>query len=68
MARPKDDARLDEIRAFIQQNPDQKAEWIARHLGCDNKTVQRALTQLEERGDLLHEDDKGRLGWFGWKR
>jgi len=38
---------------------------VARHLGVDNKTVMRALVQLEDRGDLLVEDDGGRLSWAG---
>lgn len=65
MGRNRDNLRLDAIRALIQQNPDQKAGWLARQLGYDNKTVLRALTQLEERGDLFQEDDNGRLRWFG---
>jgi predicted ArsR family transcriptional regulator len=68
MARNRDDVRLDEIRDLVQQHPEQKAEWIAQQLGCDNKTVQRALSQLEDRGDLLVEDDRGRLSWFGWRK
>lgn len=65
MGRRQDEQRLDEICAAIQKNPDQRAGWIARQIGCDNKTIQRALIQLEDRGDLLHEDDRGRLRWFG---
>ncbi len=30
--------------------------------------MMRALTQLEDRGDLLIEDERGRLSWFGRKR
>lgn len=65
MARQSNEVRLDEIRDAIRQNPGRRAGHIARLLGLDNKTVQRALTQLEDRGDLLLEDDRGRLSWFG---
>ncbi len=68
MGRKQNDRRLDEIRNMIQQQPDRQAAWLARQLGCDNKTVMRALAQLEERGDLLQEDDKGRLCWFGRRK
>jgi predicted ArsR family transcriptional regulator len=65
MARRVDKKRLDEIRDAIMENPDQKAGTVAQQLGLDNKTVTRALAQLEDRGDLLAEDEKGRLSWFG---
>lgn len=65
MGRGRDDQRLDAILHLIQQHPDKKPAWLARQLGYDNKIVQRALDQLEERGDLLQEDDRGRLRWFG---
>ena len=68
MARKGDQERLDEIGEAIRQNPGRRAGWIARRLGYDNKTVMRALPQLEERGDLLQEDDGGRLSWFGRRR
>lgn len=65
MARKQNNSRLGQIRSYIQQNPDQKAGAVARNLGLDNKTVQRALVHLEDRGDLLAEDDSGRVRWFG---
>jgi len=65
MGHKQDELRLNDIRLLIQENPDQKAAWIAQQVGCGNKIVQRALIQLEDRGDLLHEDDRGRLRWFG---
>lgn len=65
MGRSRDDQRLDTIRDLIQEYPDHKPAWIARQLGYDKKVVQRALSQLEERGDLIYEDERGRLGWFG---
>ncbi len=65
MGRKRDDQRLDEILATIQANPDTKAGSISTLLGLDDKTIQRALVQLADRGDLLAEDDHGRVSWFG---
>jgi len=33
-------------------------------LGYDNKTMMRALYQLEDSGELLAEDERGRLSWL----
>lgn len=68
MARKGDEQRLNDIRDIIIDNPGKRPGWLARRLGFDNKTVMRALTQLEDRGDLLIEDERGRLSWFGRKR
>ena len=68
MGRSRDEQRLDVIREMVQQCPDQKPAWIAQQLGYDNKTLQRALSQLEARGDLMLEDDRGRLRWFGRRK
>ena len=68
MARSGNQERLDEIVNLIQNNPEKKSGWIARLLGSDNKTLTRALPQLEERGDLIFEDEKGRLTWFGRRK
>lgn len=68
MGRKQDDQRLDEILAAILTQPEQKAGSIATQLGLDDKTIQRALVQLEDRGDLLFQDDKGRLSWFGQRK
>ncbi len=68
MGRSRDEQRLDEIRTVIQENPDQKQAWIAQQVGYDNKTLQRALSQLEDRGDLLQENDHGQLRWFGRRK
>ena len=65
MARRGDAERLDQIRDTIIKNPGRRPGWLARRLGFDNKTVMRALTQLEDRGELLVEDDRDRLKWFG---
>jgi predicted transcriptional regulator len=68
MARRGDVERLDQIRDAIIDNPGRRPGWVARRLGFDNKTVMRALTQLEDRGELLTEDERGRLSWFGRRR
>ena len=65
MGRKSNDSRLDEICAFLQGHPDEKPGTMASALGLDNKAVMRALTQLEDRGDLFQEDDRGCLRWFG---
>lgn len=64
MARRRDDERLETIVDEIKRNPNRKPGWLARRLGFDNKTMMRALHQLEDRGDLLAEDDRGRLSWL----
>ena len=68
MGRKPDYDRLDQMLIFIQQNPDLKAAEIGRSLDLDNQTVQRGLMQLEARGDLLQEDQKGHIRWFGRRR
>jgi len=56
MARPRNDERLDRIYEYIKRNPGLRAGKIAKKLGYDNKTVQRALHQLADRGDYLSEE------------
>ena len=68
MGRKNDDSRLNEIRDAFQNNPNKKPGWIAKRLGLDNITIQRALIQLEDRGDMFFEDDKGRMRWFGKRK
>lgn len=68
MARRQDAQRLETIAQTIQQNPGRKPGWLARLLGFDNKTMMRALTQLEDSGYLLAEDDRGRVSWIGRRR
>ncbi|MFZ2486486.1 MAG: helix-turn-helix domain-containing protein [Anaerolineae bacterium] len=65
MGRNRNDERLDQVLAFIQQNPDQQLADIGQYLNLDSQTMQRSLAHLEARGDLLQEDDKGYLRWFG---
>ncbi|MCX6043531.1 MAG: hypothetical protein NT075_00345 [Chloroflexi bacterium] len=68
MGRKRDDQRLDEILAVIQSQPEQKAGTIGTQLGLDDKTIQRAFVQLEDRGDLLQQDDNDRVSWFGKRK
>lgn len=68
MGRTRNDQRLNEILAAIQANPETKAGTIGGMLGLDDKTVQRALVQLADRGDMLTEDDHGRVSWFGQRK
>ena len=68
MARKANQQNLDQLRDTIIDNPEQKAGWFARNLGRDNKSVNRDLPKLEERGDLLAEDDNGRISWFGRRK
>jgi Mn-dependent DtxR family transcriptional regulator len=68
MARTGNQDRLDEIISAIQEHPEKRAGWIARLLNTDNKTLTRALPQLEDRGELISEDDNGQLTWFGRKQ
>jgi len=68
MGRTRNDQRLDEILAAIQANPEERAGTIGTMLGLDDKTVQRALVQLADRGDLLAEDDHGLISWFGRRK
>lgn len=68
MARKVNQDNLDHLREAVISNPEQKAGWFARLLQTDNKAISRALPQLEERGDLLMEDDNGRISWFGRRK
>ena len=65
MARKPDDLRLETIAQAIHEHPNRKPGWIARLLGIDNKTIQRALTQLEDQGVMLAEDERGCVSFFG---
>lgn len=68
MGRKPNQKQLDQLRDSIQDNPKQRPSFFSRLLGSDNKSVARALPQLEERGDLLMEDDNGRISWFGKRK
>ncbi len=68
MGRKQDAQRLEMIAQTIEQYPGRKPGWVARLLGLDNKTMSRALVQLEDSGYLLAEDDRGRVSWIGRRR
>ncbi len=65
MGQRPDEERLDLIRDAIIHHTGSRPGQIARLLRLDNKTVQRALVQLDDRGDLLAEDEQGHLFWIG---
>ena len=65
MARKADQQNLDRLRDAIIKNPEQPAGRLATLLGRDNKSVNRDLPKLEERGDMLMEDGNGLISWFG---
>jgi len=68
MARKVNNEKLDALRDAIISSSGHKAGWFARLLGRDNKSVMRDLPRLEKRGDLLEEDDNGRISWYGRRR
>lgn len=68
MARKANQQNLNRLRDAIIEHPEQRAGWLASLLGRDNKSVMRDLPKLEERGDLLTEDDNGRISWFGRRK
>ncbi len=68
MARKPNDDRLQTIAQTIRDNPNRKPGWIARVLGLDNKSMMRALAQLEDQGVLLAEDDRGRVSVIDQRR
>lgn len=68
MSRKAQQNKLNQLREAIKDHPEQKAGWLARFLGRDNKSVLRDLPILEERGDLLMEDENGRISWFGCRK
>ncbi len=68
MARKPNDDRLQTIAQTIRDNPNRKPGWIARLLGLDNKSMMRALAQLEDQGVLLAEDDRGRVSVIDQRR
>lgn len=68
MGRRQDTQRLEIIAQAIEQNPGRRPGWFARLLGLDNKSIMRALPQLEDNGYLLAEDEQGRVSFFGRRR
>ncbi len=67
MGRTANQNRLHEIYYKIEENPGKRPGFIARLLGLNRSEVTRALPELEKRGFLLSEDEKGGL-WAFWRR
>ena len=61
MGRKPNQERIETIYDTIEQNPGQRAGWIARLLGLNRSEVTRALPALEQKGYLLAEDEEGQL-------
>ncbi len=64
MGRKHKDERLEAIYTTIEQNPGQRAGFLARLLGWNRSEVTRSLPALDERGYLVSEDEAGGLWPF----
>ena len=67
MARKADEARLKEVSQLFHSKPGRIAGEYARMLGIHREDFSRVLVQLNDRGVLLSEDEKGRLWPFDKK-
>lgn len=68
MGRKANEARLMKAKNLLYTKPGHKSGAYARMLGCHRETFSRLLVQLNDRGVLLSEDEKGRLQPFARKR
>ena len=59
---------LQRLYRAIEEYPGQRPSFFARLLNWPRSKVLRALPDLEDRGYLLSEDDRGRLFPFGKHR
>lgn len=64
MPRKANERRLREITSLLRTQPGHKAGEYARLLGIHREDFRRVLVQLNDRGILLAEDDKGHLWPF----
>ena len=64
MPRKANEKRLREITGLLRTQPGRKAGEYARLLGIHREDFRRVLVQLNDRGILLAEDDKGHLWPF----
>jgi hypothetical protein len=64
MAKQKNNQKLDDIYNAVEANPDRKIGWFARLFHSDNNSMTKMFVQLNDRGNLLQEDDKGRIRKF----
>ena len=61
MARKIDDEKLEEIYNAVEENPGERAGFIAQLLGLHRSEVTRSLPALDEKGLLIYEDEEGGL-------
>ena len=64
MARKVDTNRLQFAARLIKEQPGHLSGEYANMMGCHRETFNRVLAQLDDRGFLLSEDEKGRLWPF----
>lgn len=61
MARKTEEEKLEAIYNQVEENPGEKAGFIARLLGLHRSEVTRSLPALNNKGLLIYEDDEGGL-------
>lgn len=64
MPRQANDDRLNQLRRAIKENPGKRAGFFSRLLNWRREEVSRRLVSLNDRGELLSEDDRGGLWPF----
>ena len=64
MARKADEQRLQKAEQLLHSQPGYKSGEYAQKMGCHRQTFNRLIVQLNDRGVLISEDDKGRLRPF----
>jgi Mn-dependent DtxR family transcriptional regulator len=64
MGRKHETERLEAIYQSVEDNPGERAGFIARLLNLSRSSVTRSLPAMDEHGYLLSEDDEGRLWPF----
>ena len=68
MARRANEQHVEAVKQVVEQQDGWTANGLAEWLGLPPSTVTRVLTELEDQGVLLAEDDAGRLSFFGRRR
>ncbi len=68
MARRQDPDKLARIYRSVEENPGQRAGWIARLLGLSRSEVTRSLPAMDDYGYYLSEDERGGLWPFKRRR
>lgn len=64
MARKANPDRVQQAAGLVAALPGRRAAEYARWIGCPRETFNRLLTQMDDLGFLLWEDDQGRLWPF----